>query len=170
MGVGVEVGTGVGVGVEVGTGVGVELVAGIGVEVGEGVGVGPRVGVAVGVTVGIEVGVWVGMALGAGEIGWEKRTPKSDKLERRRCQDEAGPARKIHEGIPPGSSEAGNGREAIIAGGSPPVVPGAIDVRVLGEGTVGNQRKWDTLRPERLEIGRGLGELPEGLVVASSPF
>ena len=35
-------------------------------------------------------------------------------------------------GIPPGSSEAGNGREAIIAGGSPPVVPGAIDVRVLG--------------------------------------
>ena len=35
---------------------------------------------------------------------------------------------------------------------------------------VGNQRKWDTLRPERLEIGRGLGELPEGLVVASSPF
>ena len=36
--------------------------------------------------------------------------------------------------------------------------------------TVGNQRKWDTLRPERLEIGRGLGELPEGLVVASSPF
>ena len=73
------------------------------------------------------------------EIGWEKRTPKSDKLERRRCQDEAGPARKIHEGIPPGSSEAGNGREAIIAGGSPPVVPGAIDVRVLGEGTKGRQ-------------------------------
>ena len=36
--------------------------------------------------------------------------------------------------------------------------------------TVGNQRKWDTLRPERLEIGRGLGELPEGLVVAPSPF
>ena len=34
----------------------------------------------------------------------------------------------------------------------------------------GNQRKWDTLRPERLEIGRGLGELPEGLVVAPSPF
>ena len=36
--------------------------------------------------------------------------------------------------------------------------------------SVGNQHKWDTLRPERLEIGRGLGELPEGLVVASSPF
>ena len=60
-----------------------------------------------------------------------KWTPKSDKLERRRCQDERCPSRKIHEGIPPGSSEAGNGREAIIAGGSPPVVPGAIDVRVL---------------------------------------
>ena len=73
------------------------------------------------------------------EIGWEKRTPKSDKIERRRCQYERCPSRKIHEGIPPGSSEAGNGREAIIAGGSPPVVPGAIDVRVLGEGTKGRQ-------------------------------
>ena len=75
----------------------------------------------------------------AHEIGWEKRTPKSDKIERRRCQYERCPSRKIHEGIPPGSSEAGNGREAIIAGGSPPVVPGAIDVRVLGEGTKGRQ-------------------------------
>ena len=73
------------------------------------------------------------------EIGWEKRTPKSDKIERRRCQYERCPSRKIHEGIPPGSSEAGNGREAIIAGGSPPVVHGAIDVRVLGEGTKGRQ-------------------------------
>ena len=73
------------------------------------------------------------------EIGWEKRTPKSDKIERRRCQYERCPSRKIYEGIPPGSSEAGNGREAIIAGGSPPVVPGAIDVRVLGEGTKGRQ-------------------------------
>ena len=36
--------------------------------------------------------------------------------------------------------------------------------------SVGNQRKWDTLRPERLEIGKGLGELPEGLVVAPSLF
>ena len=35
---------------------------------------------------------------------------------------------------------------------------------------VGNQRKWDTLRPERLEIWRGLGELPEGVVVAPSLF
>ena len=25
------------------------------------------------------------------EVGWEKWTPKSDKLERRRCQDEEGP-------------------------------------------------------------------------------
>ena len=31
-----------------------------------------------------------------GEVGWEKWTPKSDKLERRRCQDEAGPARKVY--------------------------------------------------------------------------
>ncbi len=34
---------------------------------------------------------WVGLV----EVGWEKWTPKSDKLERRRCQDEAGPARKV---------------------------------------------------------------------------
>ena len=30
-----------------------------------------------------------------GEVGWEKWTPKSDKLERRRCQDEEGPGRKV---------------------------------------------------------------------------
>ena len=49
---------------------------------------------------------------------------------------------------------------------------GGNDLRgeIPAEMGVGNQRKWDTLRPERLEIGRGLGELPEGLVVASSPF
>ena len=34
------------------------------------------------------------------EVGWEKWTPKSDKLERRRCQDEEGPARKVYQGIP----------------------------------------------------------------------
>ena len=31
------------------------------------------------------------------EVGWEKWTPKSDKLERRRCQDEEGPARKVYQ-------------------------------------------------------------------------
>ena len=35
---------------------------------------------------------------------------------------------------------------------------------------VSNQRKWDTLGPERLEVGRMFGELPEGLVVAPSPL
>ena len=58
------------------------------------------------------------------------------------------PQGRIHEGIPPGSSEAGNGREAIIAGGSPPVVPGAIDVRVLGEGTKGRPN-WEMSGKER---------------------
>ena len=67
------------------------------------------------------------------EVGWEKWTPKSDKLERRRCQYERCPSRKIHEGIPPGSSEAGNGRESVIARGRASVVLTAIDVGVLGE-------------------------------------
>ena len=30
------------------------------------------------------------------EIGWEKRTPKSDKIERRRCQYERCPSRNVH--------------------------------------------------------------------------
>ena len=67
------------------------------------------------------------------EVGWEKWTPKLDKLERRRCQDEAGPARKVYQGIPAGSSEAGIGRESVIARGRASVVLTAIDVGVLGE-------------------------------------
>ena len=67
------------------------------------------------------------------EVGWEKWTPKLDKLERRRCQDEAGPARKVYQGIPAGSSEAGIGRESVIARGRASVVLSAIDVGVLGE-------------------------------------
>ena len=69
----------------------------------------------------------------ATEVGWEKWTPKSDKLERRRCQDEEGPPRKVYQGIPAGSSEAGIGRESVIARGRASVVLTAIDVGVLGE-------------------------------------
>ena len=36
--------------------------------------------------------------------------------------------------------------------------------------SVSNQQKWDTLRPERSGVGWRSGELPEGPVVASSPF
>ena len=35
---------------------------------------------------------------------------------------------------------------------------------------VGNQQKWDTLRPERSGVGWKSGELPEGPVIASSLF
>ena len=35
---------------------------------------------------------------------------------------------------------------------------------------VGNQQKWHTLVPERSEVGWRSRELPEGLVVLSSPF
>ena len=37
-------------------------------------------------------------------------------------------------------------------------------------GTVGNQQKWHALKPERSWVGWRSGELPEGPVVASSPF
>ena len=36
--------------------------------------------------------------------------------------------------------------------------------------SVSNQQKWDILRPERSGVGWRSGELPEGPVVASSPF
>ena len=75
----------------------------------------------------------VGRGLQKSEVGWEKWTPKSDKLERRRCQDEEGPARKVYQGIPAGSSEAGIGGESVIARGRASVVLTAIDVGVLGE-------------------------------------
>ena len=44
-----------------------------------------------------------------------------------------GPARKVYQGIPAGSSEAGIGRESVIARGRASVVLTAIDVGVLGE-------------------------------------
>ncbi len=34
---------------------------------------------------------------------------------------------------------------------------------------VGNQHKWDSLGPERSEVWKSLGELPEGPVMKSSP-
>ena len=68
------------------------------------------------------------------EVGWEKRTPKSGKIERRRCQNERDSTRKVHEGVSRGSGENGNGREAIVTGGSPSAVLAAIDVSDLGEG------------------------------------
>ncbi len=37
------------------------------------------------------------------------------------------------------------------------------------DATVGNQHKWDSLGPERSEVWKSLGELPEGPVMKSSP-
>ena len=34
---------------------------------------------------------------------------------------------------------------------------------------VGDQHKWDSLGPERSEVWKSLGELPEGPVMESSP-
>ena len=42
-----------------------------------------------------------------------------------------------------------------------------VDITVVG---VSNQQKWDTLGAERSGAGWRSGELPEGPVVASSPF
>ena len=41
---------------------------------------------------------------------------------------------------------------------------------MVGVLTVSNQQKWDTLGAERSGAGWRSGELPEGPVVASSPF
>src|SRR3990172_5844848 len=49
------------------------------------------------------------------EVGWIKRTPKSNKIKRWRCQNERGSARKVYQGVQGGSGEAGNRGEAIIA-------------------------------------------------------
>jgi hypothetical protein len=68
------------------------------------------------------------------DVGWEKWTPKSGKIERRRCQNERGSARKVDEGVSRGSGENGNGREYIVTGGSPSAVLATIDVSDLGEG------------------------------------
>ena len=35
--------------------------------------------------------------------------------------------------------------------------------------TVGNQHKWDSLGPERSDVWKSLGELPDGPVMESSP-
>jgi hypothetical protein len=53
-------------------------------------------------------------------VGWGKWTPKSGKIDRRRCQLERDSARKVHQEIPGGSGETGNGREDILAGSSLP--------------------------------------------------
>ena len=52
-----------------------------------------------------------------------------------------------------------------------------LDLSVLGSwkitlppGSVGNQHKWDSLGPERSDVWKSLGELPEGPVMKSSPI
>jgi transposase len=68
------------------------------------------------------------------EVGWKKRTPKSGKIDRRRCEHERDPARKVHPGIPPGSSQTGHRGEVVFAGGCPPVVPGPLNPQLLAQG------------------------------------
>ncbi len=67
------------------------------------------------------------------EVGWIKRTPKSDRIERRRCQVERGSTRKVHEGVPARSGETGDGGGVILGGGSPAAVLADIDIGELGE-------------------------------------
>ena len=47
---------------------------------------------------------------------------------------------------------------------------GVADARISATVSVSNQQKWDTLGAERSGAGWRFGELPEGPVVASSPF
>jgi len=68
------------------------------------------------------------------EVRWIKWTPKSGKIQRRRCQIERDSARQVYEGVSRGSGETGNGREYLLTGGSSAVVFGAVNARELGEG------------------------------------
>jgi hypothetical protein len=65
------------------------------------------------------------------EVGWKKRTPKSDKIERRRCRIEKRSAREILEGIEGRSGKDGNGGRAIVTGSSQKAVVTAIDAEEL---------------------------------------
>ncbi len=42
--------------------------------------------------------------------------------------------------------------------------------RNINQLIVGNQHKWDSLGPERSDVWKSLGELPEGPVMKSSPI
>ena len=68
------------------------------------------------------------------EVRWKKWTPKSGKIDRRRCQHERDPARKVHQGIPSGSGQTGHGGEVVFAGGRPAVVPGPLNTQLLAQG------------------------------------
>ena len=46
----------------------------------------------------------------------------------------------------------------------------SVFIRRSRSGSVGNQRKWDSLGPERSGVWKSLGELPEGPVMKSSPI
>jgi len=48
------------------------------------------------------------------EVGWIKRTPKSDEIERWRCHSKKDPARKVHKGVKAGSDEAGDGGRFVL--------------------------------------------------------
>jgi len=67
------------------------------------------------------------------EAGWEKRTPKSGEIERRKCQIEKGYTREIHEGIERRGGKTGKKGEFIGTGGSPEVVVTAINAGELVE-------------------------------------
>jgi hypothetical protein len=74
-------------------------------------------------------------------VGWRKRTPKSDKIERRRCWIEKGSTREIHKGIEGRSGKDGTGGEVVGAGGSPEAVIATIDTDELDKGIQGRQAR-----------------------------
>ena len=67
------------------------------------------------------------------DVGWNKWTPKSGKIERRRCQIERDPTRKVHEGVPRRGGETGYGGEVVLGGGCPAAFIAARDIGELGK-------------------------------------
>jgi len=71
------------------------------------------------------------------EVGWIERTPKSDRIERRRCQVEKGSSGKVHKGVQARSGEAGVRGGVVLGGGRLAAVFADIDTGELGEGGEG---------------------------------
>src|SRR4030066_1207325 len=75
------------------------------------------------------------------EVRWIKRTPKSGRIDRRRCQVERDSIRKVHEGVSARSSEAGDGRRVVMGRSRPAVVFAYIDIGKLGESSKGGEAR-----------------------------
>ena len=67
------------------------------------------------------------ITLAKSEVGWIKRTRKSDKMKRRRCPNEKSSAGKVYQGVSARSSEIGHRGETTLGRSSAAFIFAAID-------------------------------------------